>query len=61
MDFWKEKIPSNVARDKRYYEKLSESGWNIIIIWECLLEKTIRKMTLSQVIEIVTTKNNHKL
>ena len=33
--FWKEKISANVKRDKMNYKRLSNSGWNYIIIWEC--------------------------
>ncbi len=34
-EFWQKKFDYNVERDKRNYEKLAESGWEIIIVWEC--------------------------
>lgn len=36
-DFWKSKIESNVERDKRNLELLVQSGWNIVVVWECEL------------------------
>jgi len=39
VDFWKNKIERNTARDEQEYEKLKALGWNIIIIWECELKK----------------------
>ncbi len=37
-EFWKEKISRNVERDNANVEKLIESGWHVIIIWECKLK-----------------------
>lgn len=34
-DFWKNKIMSNVKRDKLNVARLESLGWRIIIIWEC--------------------------
>ena len=34
-NFWKEKINSNVERDKRNNTKLKKLGWNVILIWQC--------------------------
>ena len=36
-DFWKVKIGSNVARDKRNHASLEQSGWIPIVVWECSL------------------------
>ena len=40
--FWKEKISSNVERDTRNLMKLNQSGWRILIIWECALKGRYR-------------------
>lgn len=45
-DYWDEKIRRNVERDVSTYKKLSELGWNIIIVWECELKKGKRENTL---------------
>jgi len=48
IDFWTEKLGKNVERDKRQYEKLIMSGWNVVTIWEC---ETKKHATLSSVIQ----------
>lgn len=39
IDYWLTKIQANIIRDKLTYESLENSGWRIIIIWECDLRK----------------------
>ena len=45
-EYWEKKIRRNIERDVSVYKKLSELGWNVIIIWECELKKDKRKNTL---------------
>ena len=50
VQFWKEKINSNVERDNKNYNLLKDQGWTVITIWECELkkdsfEKTMRSLT----------------
>jgi DNA mismatch endonuclease (patch repair protein) len=33
--YWAEKIARNVARDQTNYQALLDSGWNVVVIWEC--------------------------
>jgi len=40
--FWMGKIDSNVARDKRYVEELTASGWRVLLVWECALRGKTR-------------------
>lgn len=40
--FWKEKLSKNVEKDKRNIAALNESGWRVIVIWECEIEKDIK-------------------
>ena len=35
--FWSRKFYDNVRRDQLNYQKLTETGWNVLIIWECEL------------------------
>ncbi len=44
--YWKEKIKHNIERDNKVHQKLSDMGWNVIIIWECDLKKETRENTL---------------
>lgn len=34
-EWWAEKLERNVRRDRRSVERLSEMGWESLIIWEC--------------------------
>ena len=45
-EFWKEKITKNVERDERNEAILKQSGWKVIIVWECQLKPALREETL---------------
>lgn len=47
VQFWEEKILKNVERDQKNYEILKESGWNVLVVWECELKKDKRENTLN--------------
>jgi DNA mismatch endonuclease (patch repair protein) len=49
QDYWKEKIRRNRERDKKTLQRLVESEWEVLIIWECELKdmNTIQKRLLS--------------
>ena len=40
IDFWDEKFNRNCIRDEENQKLLENSGWNVIIIWECELNKS---------------------
>lgn len=35
VEFWDRKLSTNVERDKRVQRSLEESGWHVLVIWEC--------------------------
>jgi len=35
VDFWKEKIERNVARDRKDIKCLNALGWKPVVIWSC--------------------------
>ena len=37
-DFWREKIASNVERDRRQLDDLRNTGWRVATVWECVLK-----------------------
>jgi len=39
--FWQKKFDGNVARDKRNVRALRESGWNVIVVWECEIKASV--------------------
>lgn len=36
-EYWFEKFRHNIERDKQNCSALFNNGWNVIIIWECML------------------------
>lgn len=38
LDFWREKLEGNAARDKRNLELLAQNGWRTLVVWECELK-----------------------
>ena len=41
-NFWREKIGSNAARDRKQLAELRDAGWRVAIIWECALKGRYR-------------------
>ena len=39
MEFWNRKFADNVARDCRNAQMLRQSGWRVLTIWQCEVEK----------------------
>ncbi|UJD78606.1 DNA mismatch endonuclease Vsr [Serratia rubidaea] len=46
MDYWVKKINNNRVRDQKNIVKLLNSGWRVLIIWECSVKKTLLDKTL---------------
>ena len=60
-DYWIPKIQRNVERDQRNMDSLKETGWNVIIVWECELKKAVAEERLSRLCaEIRGGKENEK-
>lgn len=38
IDFWTKKLESNVARDRKVMEELTDNGWHVFTVWECELK-----------------------
>ena len=41
--FWKKKFQNNKNRDKKNYNIVRNTGWRILVIWECYIRKNIIK------------------
>ena len=39
IEFWQKKFAENIARDQRTEAELRKLGWNVIVIWECEVNK----------------------
>lgn len=46
-EFWREKITTNIQRDKSKNEQLKALGWRVITVWECELKKHRIEQTMS--------------
>ena len=52
-DFWREKFDSNVKRDRRVREELTQGGWRVEVIWECeVKEKELLVGRLSDIFRL---------
>ena len=50
-EFWKNKITTNITRDKQKTKDLEALGWNVIVVWECELKKATIDKTLKNLID----------
>jgi G:T-mismatch repair DNA endonuclease (very short patch repair protein) len=41
-DFWAEKLGSNVTRDANARKRLRQSGWRVLVIWECETKHAVK-------------------
>lgn len=47
--YWRSKIDANIKRDNRHRYLLKKSGWKIMRVWECDLERCPQK-TLERIL-----------
>jgi DNA mismatch endonuclease, patch repair protein len=40
--FWASKFNANVARDRRNRDALRKLGWNIVIMWQCEVDRSVQ-------------------
>ena len=57
-DFWKEKLGKNVDNDRKHHEQLREMGWNVIVLWECELEKEF-EASMDRVVTLLSEEKSH--
>ena len=58
-EFWKSKIETNIARDKKKKSLLEELGWKVFVVWECEL-KSCREKTLHKIVKGIIENENIK-
>ena len=42
IPFWEEKLNKNIERDKQHLKQLRESGWDVLVVWQCELKDVDR-------------------
>ena len=57
LDYWKPKIERNEKRDRENYQKMTELGWKVIVVWECELKKEKRDNTLDSLYQTIISIN----
>lgn len=55
VEFWENKIHTNVERDAVINKKLGELGWTVLVVWECELKTKTREQVLSNLYSNITT------
>jgi DNA mismatch endonuclease (patch repair protein) len=58
QNFWRTKIDGAVLRDKRAAKLLRRSGWKVVTLWECEIEKS--SSSLKQLPKLLTRLNQGK-
>lgn len=58
VNYWKKKIDRNVQRDIENKCRLEEQGWQVLVIWECELKKTVREKNLKLLYQHITHKGD---
>lgn len=53
VEFWTAKFERNRARDQRDCEELANTGWTVVVIWECRLKKGRFDATMDELVRIV--------
>ena len=49
VKFWMEKWSKNVKRDIRNEEVWRGAGWNLIVVWQCALDRGNAEKTLGRI------------
>lgn len=52
-DFWERKLTANKVRDERTNQRLADSGWKILTIWECAMRGRKARDQLDEVMDEV--------
>jgi DNA mismatch endonuclease (patch repair protein) len=35
VEFWRNKLTANAARDRKNYAALRKIGWHVVVVWQC--------------------------
>ena len=53
-EFWNEKFRKNVENDRLHTQQLEDSGWRVIVLWECEINKHF-EATMERLISTIKT------
>lgn len=52
QEFWQKKFTANVKNDQKNHKLLTESGWNVIVLWECKIEHDFVNLMIKLIKEL---------
>lgn len=52
QEFWQKKFTANVKNDQKNHKLLKESGWNVIVLWECEIEHDFMNLMIKLIKEL---------
>lgn len=52
QEFWQKKFTANVKNDQKNHKLLKESGWNVIVLWECEIEHDFVNLMIKLIKEL---------
>lgn len=55
--FWSDKLKSNQVRDRKVVRELLDSGWRVLIVWECALRSS--NCELHSVVAFLNSKQSY--
>lgn len=58
VEFWQNKIYTNIERDVVINKKLMELGWTVLVVWECELKSKTREQVLSDLLSKIVKSSN---
>ena len=58
-DFWRTKINSNVQRDAKIEKQLVDSGWKVLVVWECELKNSFFFQRMDSLVEEIIGGNTN--
>lgn len=53
QEYWLPKLARNIERDEKVHQEALESGWSVIVVWECSIKRKRRKRTLETLAEYI--------
>lgn len=51
VEYWRAKIAGNVRRDTINHQELERSGWKVLVVWECQLNKKEFDLTMENLVK----------
>ncbi len=48
-EFWESKFQKNIERDLRNIQNLTNSGWRVMVVWECEIKKDFNNKLIRKI------------